>query len=118
MLVPESHLDEKTGQYEGTDFDDKGKRRKLDVVPIRFIRACKNGHMDEIDWYNFVHRRHTNRGGKLWLDDLGATGELNELRVRCDCGLPPRYIKRGRRQGEPGAGTVRRVPALAGPGRR
>ena len=92
MLVPESHLDEKTGQYEGADFDDKGKRRKLDVVPIRFIRACKNGHMGEIDWYNFVHRGHTNCGGKLWLDDLGATGELNELRVRCDCGLPPRYI--------------------------
>jgi hypothetical protein len=92
MLVPEPHLDPKTGQYEGADFDDNGRRRKLDVVPIRFIRACKNGHMGDIDWYNFVHRGHTNCGGKLWLEDLGSTGELNELRVRCDCGLPPRYI--------------------------
>jgi hypothetical protein len=53
MLVPEAYLDDK-GQYEGSEFDDKGKRRKLDVVPIRFIRACKNGHMGDIDWYNFV----------------------------------------------------------------
>ncbi len=92
LIVPESHIDPRTGQYEGPDFDDKGKRRKLDVVPIRFIRACKNGHMGDIDWYNFVHRGNTMCGGHLWLDDMGATGELNELRVRCDCGSPPRYI--------------------------
>ena len=23
----------------------------------------------------------------LWLDDMGATGELTDLRVRCECGV-------------------------------
>ena len=35
------------------------KTRKYSVVPIRFIRACKNGHMGDIDWRYFVHRART-----------------------------------------------------------
>ena len=85
LMVRESHIDPKTGQYEGTDFDEKGKRKKLDVVPVRFIRACKYGHMGDIDWSDFVHKGRSTCDGNLWLDDMGATGELNELRVRCDC---------------------------------
>jgi hypothetical protein len=92
LLVPEAHVDEKTGQYDGADFDSKGKRKKLDVVPIRFIRACKNGHMGDINWTKFVHHGETTCSRNLWLDDMGTTGELNELRVRCECGVPPRYI--------------------------
>ncbi len=57
MMVPLPWVDEQTGFYEGPDFDDPSKTRKFAVVPIRFIRACKNGHMGDIDWCYFVHRR-------------------------------------------------------------
>ncbi len=82
-MVREAWLDPATGLYKGLDSD-----KPQAVVPIRFIRACTRGHMGDIDWGYFVH------GGsskctltELWLDDLGATGELTDLRVRCEeCG--------------------------------
>ena len=42
--------------------------------------------MGDIDWANYVHQG-VPCSQDLWLDDLGATGELTDLRVRCDCGL-------------------------------
>ena len=86
MMVPLAWVDEQTGFYEAPDFHDPSKTRKFPVVPIRFIRACKNGHMGDIDWRYFVHRARVDCSRNLWLDDMGTTGELTELRVRCECG--------------------------------
>ena len=30
-------------------------RKKRAVVPVRFVRACRCGHIGDIDWYSFVH---------------------------------------------------------------
>ncbi len=30
-------------------------RKKRAVVPVRFVRACRAGHIGDIDWYGFVH---------------------------------------------------------------
>ena len=38
-------------QYHGPD----GK--KYPVVPVRFVQACINGHISDVDWYAFVHGR-------------------------------------------------------------
>lgn len=56
------------------------------VVPIRFVRACPNGHINDIDWPGFVH------GGKpcgrqLFLDERGTSGDLADILVRCECKL-------------------------------
>ena len=40
----------------GKFIDDDKKQRP--VVPIRFVRACRKGHIGDIDWYGFVHRRN------------------------------------------------------------
>src|SRR5262245_49584976 len=37
------------GKYLGPD------KKKYPVVPIRFVQACLNGHISDIDWYAFVH---------------------------------------------------------------
>jgi hypothetical protein len=29
--------------------------KKVPVVPVRFVQACRNGHISDIDWYRFVH---------------------------------------------------------------
>lgn len=34
---------------------DRNKKRRS-VVPIRFVRACRNGHIGDIDWYAFAHQ--------------------------------------------------------------
>jgi hypothetical protein len=60
--------------------------------------------MADIDWYDFVHPGRKQCGGNLWLDDMGATGELNELRVRCDCNQSFRYISEAAGDDNPALG--------------
>ena len=103
MMVPLAWVDEQTGFYEAPDFHDPSKTRKFSVVPIRFIRACKNGHMGDIDWRYFVHRARTDCARNLWLDDMGTTGELTELRVRCECGAS-RFISEAAGKNNPALG--------------
>jgi hypothetical protein len=65
-------------------------KRKFDgcgVVPTRFVRACPRGHVDDIDWMYFVHQtRDRCMKSRLWLDESGTSGDLAELKIRCECG--------------------------------
>lgn len=61
-------------------------RRKRHVVPVRFVRACRRGHIGDIDWYDFVHRGRTACRRQLWIDERGTSGDLSEIWVRCECG--------------------------------
>jgi hypothetical protein len=54
------------------------------VVPARFIVACKNGHLDDFPWREFVHHGPTNCKGGLKLFELSATGEAAGIEVQCD----------------------------------
>lgn len=69
---------------------DKGKFRDEDnkrhpVVPVRFVRACRRGHLGDIDWPEFVHGQ---KGcpRDLSLEERGTSGDLDEVWVRCACG--------------------------------
>lgn len=70
-------------------FPDSGGKR-LDVVPIRFVRACDKGHVDDIDWLAFVHgvenRNCVRAQGGLFLLEKGSSGALADIIVTCDCG--------------------------------
>ena len=69
----------------------EGKR----VVATRFVRACPKGHVDDLDWRHFVHRGHTKCRRPLWLDELGQSGDLADLTVRCECGSRRRLSDAG-----------------------
>jgi hypothetical protein len=56
------------------------------VVPTRFVRACPKGHVDDLDWYRFVHGLEDTCRRQLWLDERGTSGDLADLVVRCECG--------------------------------
>ena len=56
------------------------------TVATRFVRACPNGHVDDIPWSEFVHRSRVDHVPRLTLEESGATGELGNLWVRCACG--------------------------------
>lgn len=60
-------------------------RRKRPVVPVRFVRACRSGHIDDIDWYAFVHNGPTECRRQLWIDERGTSGDLAEVWIRCEC---------------------------------
>ena len=66
--------------------DERGKFEGLAVVPTRFVRACPRGHVDDLDWFAFVHGDDSPCRRQLWLDERGTTGGLGELTVRCECG--------------------------------
>ncbi len=63
-------------------FEDK---KKVDVTPLRFVGACEDGHLQDIEWRRLVH------GGErcadpLWLTEEGASASLADLEVVCGCG--------------------------------
>lgn len=66
----------------------KGGKVKLEgktvpVVPVRFVQACVNGHLSDIDWYLFVHQGDSCHG-QLWLDEGGSGNDFEEIFVRCE----------------------------------
>ncbi|QEG00164.1 hypothetical protein Mal15_42330 [Stieleria maiorica] len=67
-------------------------RKKRSVVPVRFVRACRSGHIGDIDWYNFVHGGETDCRRQLWIEERGTSGDLAEVWVRCECGKGERNM--------------------------
>ena len=74
----------------GKFIDDSRKKRS--VVPVRFVRACRNGHIGDLDWYEFVHGSATDCRRPLWIEERGTSGDLSEVWVRCECGKGERSM--------------------------
>ena len=56
------------------------------MVSVRFVRACRAGHVGDIDWYIFVHGGPKECRQQLWIDERGTSGDLSEVWIRCGCG--------------------------------
>jgi len=63
------------------------------LVPMRFVSACENGHLDDVDWRYWAHSgKNGSRGCKaqdqlsFTVDTSVATGGLASIRVECKCG--------------------------------
>jgi hypothetical protein len=60
-------------------------RRKHPVVPVRFVQACLNGHISDIDWYLFANPDcRSNCPALLWLDEGGTGNDFADIFVRCE----------------------------------
>jgi hypothetical protein len=75
------------------ELDDRGRFREAGsraerVVPVRFVRACENGHVDDIQWRSFVHGGGGNAAchAPLWIEERRSSGTLSDTFIRCDCG--------------------------------
>lgn len=66
--------------------------KKYPVVPIRFVQACINGHISDIDWFSFAHRGKTDCRAPLMLEERGTSGDLADLFVRCTIHPPGRSL--------------------------
>lgn len=81
--------------YKGKRYVHPGCGKGAICVPVRFVAACKAGHLDEFPWRRFVHGaagRDAREDGAqctstaLYLDE-GKTGDFSGVRVRCGCGV-------------------------------
>ncbi len=62
-------------------------RKRLPVVPVRFVQGCVNGHISDIDWYRFVHESSQEPCRRpLWMQERGTSGDLADVFVACECG--------------------------------
>lgn len=72
-------------QLEGRRYRDGNN--KSSVVPIRFVRSCNHGHIDEIDWRTFIHETSDHHCARpIWMEERGTSGTLADTWVVCDCG--------------------------------
>lgn len=90
-LVMATHLDRVRDRY--WHACDDGKNHEC--VPVRFVAACKHGHIDEFPWMGWVHEKVD--GGvcgssRLFLKE-GATGDFGDITVSCACGARRRLIE-------------------------
>lgn len=51
-------------------------------VPVRFVTACRRGHLDDIDWAYWVHADGRCDSPQLTLEE-GVTGDFSEIEVQC-----------------------------------
>lgn len=59
------------------------------ATPVRFVIACRSGHIDEFPWVWWAHRKH--EGGKCAVPSLkllsaGRSAALGDLYLQCSCG--------------------------------
>lgn len=80
------------GQLDGAGHRCKGAKGKVSKVqPVRFTRACRLGHIDDIAWFHLAHLRRPDpepcRRPILWIDEAAASGDLDDVRLTCSgCG--------------------------------
>lgn len=64
---------------------------KKQLVPMRWIQICPNGHMDDLDWKRWAHSRNTSPEARqcqkdnLFFESVSGKGAggLDTLQVRC-----------------------------------
>jgi hypothetical protein len=79
-LVRWNELDPASGRRRFVHDDGK----KDEVTPLRFVGACPNGHLQDIDWRQLLHAEPCRE--PIWLADRGTSGLLGDLEIVCSCG--------------------------------
>ena len=57
-----------------------------DVVPIRFLVACKCGHIDDFPWRWYVHGGGTGCQEQMYFRQHGAALQPDNMWIECKCG--------------------------------
>jgi hypothetical protein len=96
-------------------FQDSYSREKYNVSPVRFVRSCYAGHVDDIDWRSYVHNsQNVGCTGELFIEESGVSNDLSAVIVQCcACGATrpmseAKYTSGGndRADGDTGGGAL------------
>lgn len=78
----------KSGRYR----HDCGSNKHSHAVPVRFVAACKHGHLSDFPWVPFAHPNGTCDRPELYLTE-GATGDVSRIFVECrNCEAQPQPL--------------------------
>lgn len=64
---------------------DKRYGKKAELVPVRIVCVCSNGHVQDFPWIEWVHRCNDDRNDdhELKLYSRGKSGEIRDLVIEC-----------------------------------
>lgn len=62
----------------------KVKGRPPGVIPVRFVRSCANGHLDDFPWREFVCGPGSDCKSILRLFEFGVSAQADDIVVKCD----------------------------------
>lgn len=67
--------------------NERSRRREI-KTPIRWVAACANGHVQDIDWRWFVHAGAEERNCQqdLYIEDRSSGSDPQYIEIMCDCG--------------------------------
>lgn len=66
-----------------------------ECVPVRFVEACRRGHLSEFRWIQFVHQvqGHARCAAPSLTFEEGASGDFQDIRIACACGAHARLMQ-------------------------
>jgi len=53
------------------------------AAPVRFLHACRNGHLSDFPWVQFVHRGNSCGAPRLRFNEFGIAGEPGDINIEC-----------------------------------
>jgi hypothetical protein len=53
------------------------------AIPVRFLVACREGHLSDFPWIGYVHNGPVCHEPRLEMFEIGATGDASDIWVRC-----------------------------------
>ncbi len=58
------------------------------AVPVRFLMACRDGHLSDFDWIGFVHKnKKVCEPSILRMSEYGVSGDASDIIIKCEsCG--------------------------------
>lgn len=62
---------------------------KAKMIPVRFIAACSNGHIQDVPFKEWVHNGNVpndDRNHNLSYHSLSGSGDLGSILIKCSCG--------------------------------
>lgn len=66
---------------------------KAECVPVRFVEACKRGHLRDFRWITFVHEgREVCATPQLTFEE-GPSGDFQDIRIACACSASEPLMK-------------------------
>jgi hypothetical protein len=60
------------------------KAKSPTAIPLRFVVACEQGHLNDFPWMEFVHKeKYCSSSGSLYLYQYGVSDAVTEVEVYC-----------------------------------
>ena len=54
------------------------------VIPARFLVACRNGHLDDFPWIEYVHQGALCDKPRLRMEEFDISGNPSKIWIKCD----------------------------------